>query len=170
MAFRFTEPVQMAAAAFGLTVFSRFAAWFQQPSAEALGSAARRYVGYTLAYGLTAAGALAWLAPPLIARFLPAYLPAVPALRILAAALVFRSLNATLAGILQGAGRFQLLGGIALWNLCWMWLCLRLLVPSLGAIGAALAVLIVEGVNSVIQGVLVARVVSVPGGQAHAGR
>ena len=170
VAFRFTEPVQMAAAAFGLSVFSRFSAWFQHPSSETLRSAAGRYVGYTLAYGLTAAALLALLAQPLIARFLPDYLPAVPVLRILAAALVFRSLNATLAGILQGAGQFRALGGMALWNLCWMWIWLRLLVPGLGAAGAALAVLIVEGVNSLIQGFMVARVVSLPGRQAHAAR
>jgi O-antigen/teichoic acid export membrane protein len=176
LAFRFTEPVQMAAAAFGLTVFSRFAAWFRNPPAETLRPAVLRYVGYTLAYGVTAAAALAVLAPPIIARWLPAYTPAIPVLRLLAAALVFRSMNATLAGILQGAGRFRLIGGFALWNLAFMWICLRLLVPSLGAVGAALALLTVEGVNTLFQSVMVARVtggtsVAVPlsGGGSDAG-
>lgn len=169
VAFRLTEPVQMAAAAFGLSVLSRFAAWFHAPAGVSLRAAALRYALFTLAVGAAAAAVLAIAAPPLVARFLPAYADAGPILRVLAASLVFRSLNATLAGILQGAGRFRLLTGIALWNVAATWACLQWFVPREGALGAALALLSVEGVNSLLQAGMVARVVAAHGrSQAHA--
>jgi O-antigen/teichoic acid export membrane protein len=160
MAFRFTEPIQLAAAAFALSVFSRFSAWFRDPAMHSLRRAAYRYLGATLAYGVISALALGLLAPPVIRRFFPEYVPAIPVLRVLAAALVFRSLNATLAGIIQGAGRFRLLTGIALWNLAVVFALLNVLVHRYQAPGAALALVLAEGLNSSIQIAFVARILS----------
>ena len=160
MAFRLTEPFQLAAAAFGLSVFSRFSTWFHAPHAGALRGSARRYLAATLGYGLATALALNLLAPPVIERLLPDYVPGLPVLRILSAALVFRSLNATLAGIIQGAGRFRLLTGIALWNLALVFALLCWLVDRYQAPGAALALLAAEAVNTAIQLGVVVRIVS----------
>jgi len=175
IAYRFTEPFQIAAAVFGLSVYSRFVS-FLQPGAGHARTAALRYAAGTLAYGATAALALATLAPPLITRFLPAYSGAIPPLRILAASLLFRSLNATLAGIIQAAGRFRGLAALAGWNLVLVFGLLTWLVPRLGMPGAPLALLIGEGVNSLIQVAWVARIVSAhertavaPAGDVRAG-
>ena len=175
IAYRFTEPFQIAAAVFGLSVYSRFGS-FLQPGAGHARTAALRYAAGTLAYGATAALALATLAPPLITRFLPAYSGAIPPLRILAASLLFRSLNATLAGIIQAAGRFRGLAALAGWNLVLVFGLLTWLVPRLGMPGAPLALLIGEGVNSLIQVAWVARIVSAhertavaPAGDVRAG-
>lgn len=159
IAFRLTEPIQIAAAAFALSVFSRFSAWFRDPAAP-VRAPARRYLLATLGYGALAALALGLLAPPVLRAFFPEYAPAIPVLRILAATLVFRSLNATLAGIIQGAGRFRLLTGIAAWNLVLVFTLLSVLVPRFGAPGAALALLAGEGLNTVIQMLVVARLVA----------
>lgn len=159
IAFRLTEPVQIAAAAFALSVYSRFSGWFRDPAA-AVRAPALRYLVATLGYGAAAALALGLLAPPVIRAWFPGYLPAVPVLRILAATLVFRSFNATLSGIVQGAGRFRLLTGIALWNLALVFALLTVFVPRFGAPGAALALLVGEGLNSLIQLALVARLVA----------
>jgi O-antigen/teichoic acid export membrane protein len=160
IAYRLTEPVQIAAAAFGLSVFSRFSGWFRDPARLSLRRPALRYVLATLAYGAVCALALGLLAPPVIRRFFADYVPAIPVLRVLAAGLVFRSVNATLAAILQGAGRFRLLTGIATWNLAAVFGMLTLFVGRFGAPGAALALLTVEGLNTVIQLVLVSRVLA----------
>ncbi len=160
IAFRMTEPFQIAAAAFGLSVFSRFSAMFHSEKDAALRPVAARYIVSTLGYGAVTALALGVLAPPLVAYALPAYASAIPILRILAGALVFRTLNATLAGILQGSGRFRLLTGFALWNLLLTYGLLVVLVPRFGASGAAWAVLIGEAVNSLLQLALVARTIS----------
>lgn len=159
IAFRLTEPIQIAAAAFALSVFSRFSAWFRDPSAP-LRRPALRYLLATLGYGASAALALGLLAPPVIHRFFAEYAPAIPVLRILAATLVFRSLNATLAGIIQGAGRFRLLTGIALWNLVLVFTLLSWFVGPYGAPGAALALLAGEGLNTLIQMVVVTRLIA----------
>jgi O-antigen/teichoic acid export membrane protein len=157
MAFRLTEPFQIAAAAFGLSVFSRFSAWFGARPAVPVRAAAVRYLSATLAYGATAALALVLVAPPVIERWFPSYTASVPVLRLLAAALVFRSLNATLAGILQGAGRFHWLAMMAAWNLGLVFGLLALLVNRFEAEGAAMALLATEGLNTVVQTTLVAR-------------
>jgi O-antigen/teichoic acid export membrane protein len=162
IAFRMTEPFQIAAAAFGLSVFSRFSSWFQEPQTASVRGAATRYLLATLGYGVATAGGLSVIAPLVIERALPGYTPAIPILRILAAALVFRTLNATLAGIIQGAGRFRLLTLIATWNLALVLGLLLWLVNRLQAPGAALALLIAEGVNSGIQLGVVALIVARP--------
>ena len=159
IAFRLTEPIQIAAAAFALSVFSRFAAWFRDPAAP-VRAPARRYLLATLGYGTMAALALGLLAPPVFRRYFAEYVPAIPVLRILAATLVFRSLNATLAGIIQGAGRFRLLTGIALWNLVLVFTLLSWFVARFHAPGAALALLAGEGLNTVIQLVVVTRLIA----------
>jgi O-antigen/teichoic acid export membrane protein len=143
-----------------VSVFSRFSSGFRTPGDASLGGLAFRYIVGTLGYGVAAALALGLLAPPLIERLLPAYAPAVPILRILSAALVFRTLNATLAGIIQGSGRFKLLTGIALWNLGFVLVLLHLLVGRFQAPGAALALLIGEAVNSGIELVVVSRILA----------
>lgn len=160
IAFRLTEPVQIAAAAFGLSVFSRFSGWFRDPAVKTLRAPARRYLLATLGYGAVAALALALLAPPAIRAFFREYEPAIPVLRVLAATLVFRCLNATLAALLQGGGRFRLLTGLALWNLAVVFALLSVLVPRFGAPGAALALLAGEGLNSIVQLLFVARLLA----------
>lgn len=150
VAFRVTEPFQIVAAAFGLSVFSRFSVWFRD-GATFLRASALRYLGATLAYGMVAAGALMLIAPPVIERLLPDYAPAVPILRLLSVALVFRVVNATLAGILQGAGRFRLLTLIAAGNLGVVFALLAVFVPRFGAPGAALALLLAEALNTAVQ-------------------
>lgn len=153
MAFRITEPFQIVAAAFGLSVLSRFAAAFAEPRPVA--ATALRHIAVLLAYGVGVGGALMWLAPPLVLRLLPDYEPALPVLRVLAATLAVRSLNAALAGILQGAGRFRLLTGFAFWNLAVIGALLHILVGTHGVVGAALALLLGEILNSLAQGVAV---------------
>ena len=160
IAFRMTEPFQLAAAAFGMSVFSRFSALFHGAAPATLRPLAIRYVLPTLGYGLVTSLALGLLAPPLVARWLPAYAAAVPILRILAGALVFRTMNATLAGILQGAGRFRLLTGLAVWNLALTYGLLVVLVPRFGAPGAAWAGLIGEAFNMLLHAVLVMRTIA----------
>lgn len=169
IAFRLTEPFQIAAASFGLSVFSRFSSLFHDPGGTSLRRVTVRYLIATLAYGVVAAVTLGVLAPPLLTRLLPAYAAAVPVLRLLSAALVFRTFNATLAGIIQGAGRFRLLTGIAVWNLVLVFALLQVLVTRFHAPGAALALLIGEAVNSALQLGVVARLVAHhEGSDAHA--
>jgi O-antigen/teichoic acid export membrane protein len=158
IAFRFTEPFQIAAAVFGLSVYSRFVGW-TEPGAPRPGRAVLRYTAGTLAYGAVAALGLSTLAPPLIERFLPAYAAAVAPLRILSVALLFRSLNATLAGMIQAAGHFRGLAALAGWNLVFVFALLLAFVPRFGVEGAALALAVGEGVNSLFQAVWVARIV-----------
>lgn len=170
VAFRLTEPFQLAAAAFGLSVFSRFSTWFHDPAGMSLARAAFRYIVATLGYGIAAALAVGLLAPPVIERMLPAYAPAIPALRWLALALVFRSVNATLAGILQGGGRFRTLTALAAWNLLVVFALLHAWVGRIGVVGAALALLVAEALNTVLELALVIRMVTSHGRSHSHGR
>ena len=167
IAVRLTEPFQIAAAVFGLSVYSRFVPWFKPdpdahdaPPAGSLRAAALRYVAGTLVYGVVVAMTLYAFAPSALTRFLPAYISAVPLVRLLAGVLVFRSLNATMAGMVQAAGHFRALTLLAVWSLVSVFALLLFFVSRDGAEGAALALLLGEGVGTLILMVGVARIVT----------
>ena len=167
IAVRLTEPFQIAAAVFGLSVFSRFVAWFKPmpdagnaPPPGSLRAAVLRYVAGTLAYGVVCAGMLYALAPTALTRFLPAYISAVPVVRLLAGVLVFRSLNATMAGMVQAAGHFRALTLLASWSLASVFALMLFFVPRAGAEGAALALLLGEGAGTLILALGVTRIVT----------
>jgi O-antigen/teichoic acid export membrane protein len=160
IAFRLTEPVHIAAGAFALSIFSRFSAWFRNPAGISLAGKALRYVSVAMVYGITCALTLGLLAPPVIERFFPQYAASIPLLRLLALTLVFRSLNATLAAIVQGAGRFYVLTGLTAVALASLFVSLQVLVGRFGPSGAAYSLLLVEGCAVVLQAIVVVRLVT----------
>lgn len=157
LAFRLTEPFQLIAVAFATSIYTYVSSLIA--SDKPVRPTALRYLVGVLGYGLFSSMVIAVIAPLAIAAFLPTYLPAVPVLHLLAVALVFRNLNTCLSAIIQAYGRFVWLTYVSIWNLILVGLTLFLLVPTMGAAGAALALLVGEGVNSLIQAWLAWQVV-----------
>ncbi|HEX6288545.1 MAG TPA: oligosaccharide flippase family protein [Herpetosiphonaceae bacterium] len=158
IAFRLTEPVQLVAAAFAMSVYSHLAATLADEHRHTR-HLIIRYGALTVGYGVLCAIALALIAPLLIHWLLPQYSPAIPILRMLAVALIFRTLNSCLTSTIQAYGQFSRITRIALLNLCVICGLLLMLVPRLGAPGAALALLIGEVLNTIIQIVLVKQMI-----------
>lgn len=151
LAYRFTEPFVLIAAAFGLSTYShlsRIIAEAQPP--RLVFRTIMRYSLLALGYGLVACLALVSLAPLLIRLLLPAYLPAVAIVYVLAPTILFRALIAALNNAMLAYGRFSVITLVVLFNLVLIGAAMLLLVPLFGAVGAALALLIGEVLNVLI--------------------
>jgi O-antigen/teichoic acid export membrane protein len=103
-------------------------------------------------YGLGICLVLLLVAPPLIQAFLPQYQNSIPILRILAAAIVFRTPTASLTCMIQAYGHYRWITYVSVWNLGFIAVMLAILVPRMSSIGAAYSLLIGEVVNVLIQG------------------
>jgi O-antigen/teichoic acid export membrane protein len=159
VAFRLTEPVQLVAASFAMSVYSHLAATHVREHTHTR-QLIMRYGGFILGYGALCCIVLALIAPVLIEWLLPQYTPAITVLRILAVALIFRTLNSCLTSTIQAYGYFSAVTRIALVNLFVICGLLWTLVPQFGAPGAAGALLCGEVVNTIIQGMLVKQIVA----------
>lgn len=150
IAYRMTEPVQFIAGAFSVSIYSHIAASITN-NCNNLRSLTRRYVLGTLFFGIISCLLLVMLAPIAIKQLFPNYIPAIPVLQVLAVALIFRTLNNSLTAIIQAYGFFTKITTVAMWNLILISLLLWVCVPRMGAVGAAVALLLGEIVNSIIQ-------------------
>ncbi|HEY0605074.1 MAG TPA: polysaccharide biosynthesis C-terminal domain-containing protein, partial [Herpetosiphonaceae bacterium] len=119
-----------------------------------------RYAAITFGYGALCGLALALIAPLVIQWLLPQYTPAITILRILAIALIFRTLNSCLTSTIQAYGHFSWITRLAVFNLFVISGLLWVLVPLWGAPGAALSLLCGEMLNTLIQLVLVKQTVA----------
>ena len=150
LAFRLTEPFQLISASFAVTVFSHFSSLFVKNS-EQIKKQVIIYLGATLFYGLCTALILVTVAGYGIRHWLQEYVHSIPILQVLAVALIFRVLNSTLTAVIQASGRFRLITLLSIWNLFIIGTLFLLFVPQFNAIGAAMAILLAEAINTVIQ-------------------
>jgi O-antigen/teichoic acid export membrane protein len=154
VAYRLTEPFQFVAVAFAASVFSHLSQHLSGDS-RVFVSTARKYIAGIIIYGIASAAAIGLLAPAAITYFLPAYVNSIPVLWFLAGALLFRPLNSVLTSIVQAHGKFAWITANTVWTVLFISALLIMLVAQIGAPGAALALLIGEVVNTLVQSVLV---------------
>lgn len=161
VAYRITEPFQLVAVTFSISIYSHLSQLFAlHPFLFR-----RKAIQYTLmmlSYSLVSCVLLILIAPHLIHMFLPEYSAANSILYILSLALVVRGVNTTLTAIIQALGYYSRVTIVALGNMIIISLLLWLLLPMYGAIGAALTLLIGETVNTVIQLILLSKISWLP--------
>jgi O-antigen/teichoic acid export membrane protein len=152
VAFRCTEPFQLVTSAFAITAYSHLSAILDQRKFNEANKFIVKYGSMILTYGLVICGFLLLVAPPLIQVFLPQYQDSIPILRVLAAAIIFRTPSASLTCMIQAYGHYRWITYVSVWNLLFIASLLAILVPRMSAIGAAYSLLIGEVVNVLIQG------------------
>jgi O-antigen/teichoic acid export membrane protein len=160
VAFRCTEPFQLVTSAFAITAYSHLSAILDQRKFKEANKFIVKYGSMILTYGLVICGFLLLVAPPLIQVFLPQYQNSIPILRVLAAAIIFRTPSASLTCMIQAYGHYRWITYVSVWNLLFIASLLAILVPRMSAIaplappaiGAAYSLLIGEIVNVLIQG------------------
>ncbi len=81
----------------------------------------------------------------------PAYSVSGPILVLLSWSLLFRAWNPQLTAVLNSLGKFRIIAGIAVTNLAVSLAMSFVLIPRYGAMGAAIAIIAVEGLNSAVQ-------------------
>jgi len=159
VALRMTEPFQLMMAALAISMYSHLSTTLAT-SRQNIRHLIVRYGLGTIAYGFASCMVLAVVAPIAIRSLLPKYGPAIPVLQVLAVAVIFRTLNACLTSVIHAYGRFAWVTAVATWNLFAIGLLLWILIPKLGAPGAALALLVGEMMNTLIQSIMVSGLVS----------
>ncbi len=152
VAFRCTEPFQLVTSAFAITAYSHLSAILDKKKFTEANKFIVKYGAMIFSYGLGICLVLLLVAPPLIQAFLPQYQNSIPILRILAAAIVFRTPTASLTCMIQAYGHYRWITYVSVWNLCFIAVMLAILVPIMSSIGAAYALLTGEVVNVIIQG------------------
>jgi O-antigen/teichoic acid export membrane protein len=152
VAFRCTEPFQLVTSAFAITAYSHLSAILDKKKFTEANKFIVKYGAMIFSYGLGICLVLLLVAPPLIQAFLPQYQNSIPILRILAAAIVFRTPTASLTCMIQAYGHYRWITYVSVWNLCFIAVMLAILVPMMSSIGAAYALLSGEVVNVIIQG------------------
>ena len=105
----------------------------------------------------SAAVLLSLVAEPLLRFLHPEYLPAAPALRVLAFASAVMVQNQLSSSVMHAAGRYHVVTACSTVNLGVYLIAALILVPRLGTLGAALSTLITESLNALVQLTLVRR-------------
>src|SRR2546427_926751 len=159
VASRLTEPFQLAIVALAVSMYSHLSATIATNRQDTR-RVVIRYGWGTLSYGVAGCILLGIFAPQVIRWLLPTYSPAIPLLQLLAIVIVFRTLNAYLTSVIHAYGRFVWVTAVAAWSLFALGVLLWILVPRLGARGAALALLVAESMCALIQVVMAGRLVS----------
>lgn len=156
VAFRLTEPFQLMAGAFAQSSYSYLSRALVNGRRD-VPRLALRYGFGIVAYGLIVCFVLEVFAPVFIQMLLPEYTPAIPILRVLGLALVLRSINSYLTSVLYAYEHFKWVTAVAVANLFIVATMLLVLVPRWAAVGAALALLSGEAINTVVQAIMTRR-------------
>jgi O-antigen/teichoic acid export membrane protein len=119
-----------------------------------------RYSAGSLVFSCIFAAALSWLGPYILHAFKPGFEDAAPILTVFAWASVFKFQNQLSSSVLYAFGKFYWGTACAAINLCVFLAAAFTLIPRYGAVGAAWATLITEGINSANQLFLVRKLVA----------
>ncbi|MFL6436225.1 MAG: oligosaccharide flippase family protein [Terriglobales bacterium] len=150
--FRVIEPALMIPSSFSTTAYAVLSSTDSGSNTirRAMQTVLRTmWPAYTAIGALAVTGLLA--GKVFLERFFPMYLQAYPIMMILIFALLARSANMGLTSIFHSRGLYSTITRIAAVNLCVNLILVLLLVEKYGAVGAAWAALLTEGVNTTIQ-------------------
>jgi O-antigen/teichoic acid export membrane protein len=156
VAFRLTEPFLLLCSSFSLSLYATLSEHATATSPERLGRTLRSGLAIAGSIGVFSGVLLTLVARPLLGWISPEYAASAHILQFLAWSILFKGINAQLTAYISSRGRFRQLTLITLIDLGANLFLNVLLVPRFGAIGAALAVLATEGMNTLMQATVVA--------------
>jgi O-antigen/teichoic acid export membrane protein len=170
LSYRIIEPGLMVPLAFATTTY----AFLSRPQYQEIGlrkvaliSIRTMWPAYLLIMAMVTIIPL--MGKTFLAWIFPGYLAAYPILVVLGFALALRTINVTLTALLNSRAKYSLLAKIAAGSLTFNLFLVFLLVPRLGALGAAWAALGTESINAVMQGKSVISVLTGPERRLMAG-
>lgn len=153
-AFRVTEPFMLIFTSLSISLYASLSESWDSPDGnppKAERITAFKVIGSTVAVTLPIAIMLSLFSKDLMALISKAYLHSAEALPILGWAILFKAVNAQLTAIINSKGLYKIITGVAFINLIVNVFLNLLLIPRYGIIGAAVAVLLTESINTIIQ-------------------
>lgn len=154
-AFRITEPFMLIFTSLSLSLYASLSEDFSDPQGKR-GSTAFKVIGPTMIATLAIASLLSLLSKDLMSLISKAYFHSAEVLMILSWSILFKAVNAQLTAVINSRGLYKVITLTALANLLVNIALNLLLIPRYGTIGAAVAVLITESINTIVQSSYVA--------------
>jgi O-antigen/teichoic acid export membrane protein len=149
--YRFTEPFMLVFSSLSLSIYASLSRQGKIDISKKGAKTMFRILATVIGLSSVSALLLSFFAVRLLAMISPEYHNAVTVLRILSLSIVFKALNAQLTAMINSRGRFSIITVIAIINLTINIVLNLLMIPRYGIIGAAIAVTITEGVNTIMQ-------------------
>ncbi|MBI3802780.1 MAG: flippase [Nitrospirae bacterium] len=157
-AFRITEPFMLIFTSLSLSLYASLSS----PSGDFFQKGSRRIVSkvlmVTFLSTLSVASLLSFYARPLIGWVVTPSDRVTLVLMILSGSIVFKSINAMLTAIINSLGKYRVVTAVAAGNLLINSILGFVLIPRYSMIGAAIAVVVTEAINTAIQSIYVFKI------------
>lgn len=149
--FRLTEPFVLIFSSLSLSIFASMSRFGKSPDSTDTKQTIFKVVATVSGLSLIAAILLALFSKRIMGLISHDYAASVIVLQILSCSIVFKAVNTQLTAFINSRGRYSLITKIAFTNLIINIALNLLMIPNYGIMGAAVAVVITEGINTLVQ-------------------
>jgi len=150
-AYRLTEPFHYTAANYSISVYSDMCSKHYESDPAAIRLLRNKYIKKAAMLGTISAVSCYAISYVAIRFFFTNYSNALPICVILSGLLLFKAVNTTLTSIINSTGNYRIMVGISIINILSISTLLYLLITAYDTIGASLALLSGEALNTIIQ-------------------
>lgn len=151
LAFRLTEPFQLLFSSLSLSLFASLSSLWQRAEISEIWRTLRKALYPAIGVAGVSLVLLSVIVSALLKFYAPEFTQSQNVLIVLSIALLFKAINPQLTAVLNSLGEFRLMTMISFVNLLVCVFLNSILIPRYGVVGAALAVVGVESLNSLIQ-------------------
>lgn len=151
-AYRLTEPFSLLFSSFGISLYASLSALSIEAKVQERFTYAKKFLIGMLAIACVGILGYVFAVRPLLPMFSAEYAPSGQVLLILSLVLIFKALNTQMTAILNSMEKFRIVSGITFFNLITSFILNIIFISHYGIIGAAMAVVGTEFVNSLFQG------------------
>jgi O-antigen/teichoic acid export membrane protein len=152
-AYRLTEPFSLLFSSFGISLYASLSSFLSiEAKVQERFVYAKKYLLGMLVVACVGILGYVLAVRPLLPMFSAEYAASGQVLLILSFVLIFKALNTQLTAILNSMGKFRIVSGITFINLVTSFILNFIFIPHFGIVGAAMAVVGTEFVNSLFQG------------------
>ena len=155
VAYRIVEPFLLLFSSLSLSLYASLSGSWNVESGSVNRRTIQRIVVPAGIFGLAAASILSFVVPKFITLISAEYVHAGEVLAVLGWSVVFKAINPQLTAILNSLGKFRIITIIAANNMLLSIILNMIFIPMYGILGAALTVVVVEGVNTLVQGLCI---------------
>jgi O-antigen/teichoic acid export membrane protein len=152
IAYRLTEPFSLLFSSFGISIYASLSSLSLATTVHQRYTYARKYLLGMVAVACAGILGYVFVVRPLLPIFSQEYAESGTVLLILSFVLLFKALNTQMTAILNSMEKFRIVSGITFINLVASFLLNVIFISHYGIVGAAMAVVGTECINSLFQG------------------
>ncbi len=153
--YRLLEPFSLVFSSLSISLYASLSRARATAAPAEMRRNVQRVVGSTATVALASAVLLYAFGGRVLHLISPEYVGSVGVLAVLSWSIVFRAVNMQLTAVINSAGGFRVITAITVANLLLSIGCQAMFIPRYGLVGAAMAVVVVEAINMLLQFVCV---------------